>query len=242
MATAELEQDTENVIDVSEQIQSANGENGQDRAARWKQAEHVFATPHPAHELISSETLYQRDVKDKEGNVIEAAPEGFTRYIVSNLVPSNRLSEVERLCKMHSIQIKDEMRFAMLQMVEGLIQNLSSRPVPADYKETATRLSAEEREMKKQILEARKAELQRLAEEGKRIRAEAKATRERINEEFNQKLAEKRGNTIDNPNLKAEAENAVLNGANGTQDVPTPVIENVLSAPVPAPEQPKKTK
>lgn len=213
--TATLEQPTEvgastetsNVVDVSAQVQAnnANGQNGNGQndngqsangskpVNRWAESKHIFATEHPAHNLLSNQTAYGRDLKDEHGNWIDKKPDGFDRVILPNLIPADRLAEAERLCRMHNVDIRDEWRYAQLQMTEAVIKELSGLPVPADYKEQGKRLSSEEREAKKAVTEARKAEMDALKAEGKRIREEMAAKRKAMQEEYAMKVAEIKG-------------------------------------------------
>lgn len=233
---------------VTKNINNANGANGTAAKTRWSETNHVFATPHPAHELIKSQTAYGRDVK--EGDVvIDAKPDGYDRITMPNLIPSDMLTEAERLCRMHNVDLRDEWRFAQIEMTKAIINELSNRPVPEGYKEPGSRkrrISSMSDEQKAKI-DAAKAELKKLREEGKRIREEAKAKQEAIKKEL----------TSAKPN-----ENVRMNGAsdNGASDsgfvAPTDanagngvtVLSDVLANPPVAPPDPapvapkKKTK
>lgn len=193
---------------------------------RWSETNHVFAQPHPAHELIASQTAYGRDIKDEAGNITEKRPEGFDRVMLPNLVPSGLLAEAERLCSMHNVDLRDEWRFAMLQMTQALINDLTQRPVPADYKGETRRLTDAEREAKRAAAESHKAEAEKLREAGKLIREEQKAEIERIQAEFKAKM-EAAGIKV--PERSGRKKTAPANPAIPTADAP------LTDAPVPTP-------
>lgn len=259
--TAVIEPNTEKtdseVVNAAQQILNANGGtaqpegdngtaqgnaqgNGQGKN-RWNETKHVFAQPHPAHELISCQTAYGRDLKDEEGNWIDRKPEGFDRIMLPNLVPSDRLAEAERLCRMHNVDLRDEWRFAMLQMTEAVITQLQQLPVPADYRETTRRLSDEERAQRKTQTEAQKAELAKLREEGKARREALKAERDAAIAEYRKRMEEITGKPYvprtrkakDGETAEGETETA---GATVSANGATPVLSDVPQGDIPAPQ------
>lgn len=249
-----------NVIDVSEHVSNgqangqtdtqANGQatNGTDEAkkSRWSETNHVFATPHPAHELISCQTAYGRDMKDEQGIVTDKKPEGFDRIMLPNLLPSNRIEEAERLCRIHGVDLRDEWRYAQLQMTEAIIKHLSELPIPETFKDTAKKLGSAEREAKRAAKAESQETINRLREEGKALRAKLKEEKDKQKLVYHQKIAEAQGKPI--PQSLAEIEGATNEtdkaSPNGTEPDSTgstlglQTLGNAVPPPAPPTPQP----